>query len=145
MAGATITSANSILLLSIAGLYDVPQQLQGFAADDIFDTETLETAETMMGVDGHLSGGWVPIPIKWNISLQADSPSVLVFENWYAAQQTAQEVYVATGQIQLPSVKRKYAMERGFLTSFPPTPGAKKVLQPRRFQITWERLTPAPF
>lgn len=145
MAGRTITSANSILLLSIEGLYDVPQQLQGFAADDVFDTEALETAETMMGVDGHLSGGWVPIPIKWNISLQADSPSNDLFENWYQAQQTARESYTATGQIQLPATRRKYALIHGFLTSFPPTPSAKKVLQPRRFQITWERLTAAPY
>lgn len=145
MAGPTITSANSILLLSIAGLYDIPQQLQGFAADDVFDTETLEPVETMMGVDGHLSGGWVPMPVKWNISLQADSASILVFENWYSAQQTAREVYIASAQVQLPSVRRKYAMVRGFLSSYPPTPAGKKVLQPRRFQITWESISPAPY
>lgn len=141
----TITSANSILLLSIAGLYDIPQQLQGFAADDVFDTETLEPVETMMGVDGVLSGGWVPMPIKQNISLQADSESILVFENWYAAQQTARETLIASGSVQLPSVGRKYALTRGFLSSLLVTPSAKKVLQPRRFQITWGQITVAPF
>lgn len=145
MPAATITSANSILLISIAGLYDIPQQLQGFAADDVFDTEAIEPAETMMGVDGRLSAGWVPTPIKQNISLQADSDSIRIFENWVTAQKTAREVYEATGQVQLPSVRRKYAMVRGFLTSIPPTPAAKKVLQPRRFQITWESITSAPY
>lgn len=144
MAARTITSANAVLLLSIEGLYDVPQQLQGFAADDIFDTESLEPVETMMGVDGKLSGGWVPREVKQNISIQADSPSILVFENWYAAQQTARETYIANGQVHLSSVGRKYTMTRGFLSSVPPTPAAKKVLQPRRFTITWERVTSAP-
>lgn len=145
MPAATITSANSILLISIAGLYDIPQQLQGFAADDVFDTEAIEPAETMMGVDGRLSAGWVPTAIKQNISLQADSDSIRIFENWVTAQKTAREVYEATGQVQLPSVRRKYAMVRGFLTSIPLTPAAKKVLQPRRFQITWESITSAPY
>lgn len=141
----TITAANSILLLSIEGLYVVPQQLQGFAADDVFDTEAISPAETMMGVDGHLSGGFVFNPVRMNIALQADSDSIRIFEDWIAAMNTAREVYVAHGQVQLPSVKRKYVMTRGFLTNIPPTPAARKVLQPRRFQITWGRITSAPY
>lgn len=145
MPGQTITAANSILLLSIEGLYDIPQQLQGFAADDVFDTETIAPAETMMGVDGHLSGGFVFNSIRQNIALQADSDSNLIFETWIAAMNKAREVYVAGAQVQLPAVKRKYVLTRGFLTSIPPTPAARKVLQPRRYQITWERITAAPY
>jgi hypothetical protein len=145
MAGKTITAANSILLLSIEGLFDVPQQLQGFAADDVFDTETIAPAETMMGVDGHLSGGFVFNPIRQNIALQADSDSNRIFEAWIAAMVQSRETYIANGQVQLQAIQRKYAMARGFLTSIPPTPAARKVLQPRRYQITWERITAAPY
>lgn len=145
MAGLTITAANSIILLSIDGLYDVPQQLQGFSADDVFDTETIAPNETMMGVDGRLSGGFVHNPIRQNFSLQADSASNLMFENWIAAMNRVKETYIANGQVQLPAVGRKYVMVRGFLTSIPPTAAARKVLQPRRYQITWERITAAPF
>lgn len=144
MAG-TITSANSILMLTIHDLYDVPQQLQGFAADDVFDTEPMAAAETAMGVDGHLSGGFVFVPVRMNIALQADSDSNIIFENWMAAMTKAREVYIADAQVQLPAVNRKYVLTRGFLTSHPPTAAARRTLQPRRYQITWERISPAPY
>lgn len=145
MAGKTITAANSIILLSVEGLYDVAQQLQGFAADDVFDTEAMTTAETTMGVDGRLSGGFAFVPVRMNIALQADSDSNLLFENWMAAEMKAQEVFIANAQVQLPAIQRKYVLTRGFLTSHPPTPAARKVLQSRRYQITWERISPAPY
>jgi hypothetical protein len=141
----TLTAANSVLLLGIVGLFDVPQQLQGFGTEDIFDTDAIEPAETMMGVDGRLSGGFVPKPIVQNITLQADSASNLIFETWYQAQQTVREIYYATGAISLPSLNRKYVMVRGILTSTTVTPTAKKVMQPRKYGITWERVTGAPF
>ena len=64
----SITSANAIFLLSISGLYSVPQQLQGFAADDIFDVSGVSPGEVMMGVDGKLSGGFVYNPVSMSIS-----------------------------------------------------------------------------
>jgi len=139
----TLTAANSILMLSIDGLFAVPQQLQGFAADDIFDTDSVAPAETSMGVDGKLSGGWVPQEIKQNITLQADSRSVDLFEAWYAAQQTARELYYATGSIYMPAVERKYSMVRGILSGAMVTPNAKKILQPRKFTITWQSVSPS--
>lgn len=140
----TITAANSILMLSVANLFPTPIQMQGFAADDIFDTEEVETAETVMGVDGRLSAGYVPVPINQNISLMPDSASIAFFENWIQAQDQARELYIATGTVRLLSVHRTYAMERGFLTRYPRTPAAKRTLQARRFQIRWERVTSAP-
>lgn len=140
----TITAANAILLLSIEGVYATPRQLQGFAADDVFDTDALTTAETLMGVDGLLSGGWVPNPIVQNITLQADSDSVTIFENWYAMQQADRETHIANGSITLIAVNRKYNLRRGFLTNWMVTPPAKRVLQPRRATITWQSITAAP-
>ena len=48
----TITSANSIIMLSILGLFPVPQQIFGFAADTGFNTEAFASVEVVMGVDG---------------------------------------------------------------------------------------------
>lgn len=141
---ATITAANSQIVLVVATVFPVGQQLQGFAADDVFDTEALDNAETLMGVDGKLSGGYVFNPVKQNFALQADSPSNLIFDAWFAAQQAASEVYIASAVIHLPAVSRSYVMNRGFLTSYKPTPDAKKVLQPRKYQITWESIIPGP-
>lgn len=141
----TLTAANSVILLSVQGLFNTPVQLQGYAADDVFDIEDLTTAETMMGVDGKLSAGWVPQPIVQNFTLQADSDSVTFFEQWYQAQQRVREVYAAAGSTSLPSVGRKYTMRKGILTKYAAAPNGKKVLQPRRFTVTWEAIAAAPF
>lgn len=140
----SITSANAVLMLAIPPLFPVPQQLQGFAADDIYDIPQIRSVEVMMGVDGLLSGGFVYVEIRQEISLQADSASNLVFDTWWTQMQAAQDVYVANGIIQLPSIATKFQMVRGFLTGYKPSPGAKKVLQPRRYEITWESVAPAP-
>ena len=65
----TITAANSVLLLSVASLFDVPQRIQGFSADNITNTDNLNNAETLMGVDGRLSAGWVAVAIPQTITL----------------------------------------------------------------------------
>ena len=141
---ASITSSNSVYLLSITGLYAVPQQLQGFAADDIFDTESIETAETIMGADGKLSAGFIFVPIKQSVMLQADSDSNTLFEAWYAAEQTAREKFFANGVVHLPGIGRSYVMTNGVLTTYAPISDAKKVMQPRKYGITWESIKGAP-
>lgn len=139
----SITSANAIYQLSIVLVYPIPQQLQGFSTDDIFGTDPLESAQVQMGVDGVLSAGFVFVEVKQNITLQADSPSNDVFDNWYAAQQLIKDTYRATGLIMLTAIGKKWNMLNGVLTMYPPIPDAKKVLQPRRFGITWESVSPA--
>jgi len=140
----SITAANSTLLLAITGLFPVPQKLQGYATDDIYSTEALESAEVQMGVDGVLSAGFVFVPVKQSYSLQADSNANAIFDAWYAAQQAQLELYRANATITLPAVGQKWAMTNGVLTSFPPMPDAGKTLKPRKFGITWERISPAP-
>ena len=139
----TITSANAIFTLSITDLFPSPIQLQGFSADDIFTTGPLASAETIMGLDGLLSAGFVYVPVVQNISLQADSASNTLFDQWWGAQQVAKDVYEAQGVVILPAINTKWTMVRGFLTSFPPIPDAAKTLRPRRFAITWNAVSPA--
>jgi len=141
---ATITSANCVFMLSISGVFNTPQQLQGFAADDIFTTPAVTPVETLMGVDGVLSGGWTPVPVPQTISLQADSSSSIIFDSWAEAQISAGDVYVANGSVRLNSISSLYTMVNGFLTSYMPIPDARKILQPRRFTITWQKVIPTP-
>lgn len=141
--GKTLTAANSVLMLSIAGLFDVPQQLQGFAVDDVYDVDAIDSAEIAMGVDGNMSAGWVPKEIRQGVTLQADSDSIVIFEAWYGSQQAARELYFATGSIYLPAVKRKYAMTKGVLQNYMPIASAKKILQPRKFILVWESISQA--
>jgi hypothetical protein len=139
----SLTSANAIITISISSLLPAPVQLQGFSADDIFSTGALKSAEVQMGVDGLLSGGFVNVPVPQTFDLMADSPSNSVFDTWWAAQEAAQDVYIASGVIILPGVGIKWTMVKGFLTSYQPLPDVKKLLQSRKFEITWQQSQPA--
>lgn len=141
----TLTNANSVIALAIAGLYPVPQLLQGFSTDDAFTADDVAPVEVQMGVDGHLSAGYVPQAYPLTIMLQADSVSNKIFDDWHNAQKSSKEVYIASGIITLQGTGQKYSMTRGFLTSYNPQPGAKKILQPRKFVITFEDISQAPF
>lgn len=143
MAGGSITAANAIFFLAITNLFPVPQRLQGFAADDVFSTDALESAELLMGVDGQLSGGFVFVATRQSITLQADSPSSFMFDEWWSAQQVAKDLFQANGIVMLPSINRKATMNKGFLTSYPPIADAGKTLKPRKFTITWQGIIPA--
>src|SRR5438045_2746386 len=97
----SLTAATAIYQLAIASIFPTPQQLQGFAADDVFSTDPLESAEVVMGVDGFLSGGFVFREVKQKIVLQADSPSVFVFDQWWQQSQVAREILPATAVVVL--------------------------------------------
>jgi hypothetical protein len=141
---ASITSANAVLIITIRSLYPTPQQIQGFSADDIYDVDALEIGETMMGVDGVLSAGWVNVSVKQGISLQADSVSNVVFDTWYTTEQQLQDKLVASASITLTSIGKKYNMGQGYLTTYKPIADGKKVLQPRKHILTWQSIIPAP-
>ncbi len=98
----------------------------------------------MMGVDGRLSAGYVPYPTKLNITLQADSPSTNMFDVVLAAQVAANELYVFDGVVILQGTNEKYVFTKGFLTAATPMSSSKKVLQPRKFTITFEKTSKAP-
>jgi hypothetical protein len=139
-----ITAANAVLTLSVPPLFPTPVRLQGFAADDIFDVPAVQSVETMMGVDGLLSGGFVFREVEQTIRLQADSPSVRIFDIWYLQQIATLATYTASALIRLPSISTKFAMTTGFLTLYKPIASARRVLQPREFRITWSRVAPSP-
>ena len=140
----SITAASAVVMISVPPLFPIPQPLQGFAADDVYSIPQIKSVETMMGVDGVLSGGFVFVPIPQEIVLQADSASNDVFDTWWTQMQAAEDVYPCQGLIVLKSIGTKYVQTNGFLTGYKPAPDAKKLLQPRRYEITWESIVPAP-
>src|SRR5579862_997774 len=140
----SITAANVVIVLSISSVFPAPFQLQGFDTDDVFDTDDIETAITKMGVDGILSSGFVFNEVKQTYTLQADSQVAPIFDLWNAANISARDSLRADGTIVLPSLRQQWTMTKGFLSRLKPLPDAKKVLQARKFQITWERVLPSP-
>ena len=141
---ASLTAANAVITLTIPGVFGRPQQLKQFAVDDVADVDTLTVAETAMGVDGFLSGGYVYNAVKYVYTLQANSPSNFIFDQWKAAQDAQQDTFAANGLLSLKSLGTKWTWTNGFLTEYKPAPDVKKILQPRKFQITWERVAPQP-
>lgn len=139
-----ITSANATLVLAIPLLLPVPQQIQGFSAEDIFTTAPVVPVETMMGLDGALSGGFVPTEKKFEITLMAGSASNTFFDAWIAGMYAAYQAVAASGSLSLPSIGRFYTLTNGFLTRHPPIADGRKILQPRRFEITFENIVGAP-
>lgn len=140
----TITSANASLSLSVPGVFPVPVPIEGFATDDAFDTENVAPTEAVMGVDGNLSGGYTPYPVKQKIVLQADSPSGLVFDQWRQAMDAAKEAFPCNMTLILPSIGKVFTFFGGFLTGDMPAPAGKKILQPQTYEITFELVSAAP-
>lgn len=139
-----ITSANAVLTLAIATLFPSPVQLQGFGVDDIYDMATVKNVETLMGVDGVLSAGFVWKERVQTITLQADSASNAIFDTWNAQQEANTITYQAQGLIRLPAIATKFLQTAGFLTGYKPAPKAGRILHARTYEITWTRVAPAP-
>jgi hypothetical protein len=144
MARASLTVANSVIFLVIPDLFPIPQQLMGYAADDVMTTEAVDSVEVVMGIDGQLSAGWMPTPKRQTFTLQADSPSTIMFDAWQQSQEAIKDAYVADATISLPSIGYTYVCTKGFLTNYSPVPDARRILQPRRFTITWQSIIGAP-
>lgn len=134
----SITSANSVFILTIPGVYASGRQLQEFAVDDAFTTEAVDADETQVGVDGYGVAGYLPrapmMTIRFLASARANPE---VFENWIAAQDNLQDVLFASAVITMPSIARKYTCYRGSLTRASSLADARRVLSPREFAIRW--------
>ena|ERR1700690_2512450 len=146
MSSTSLTSANSVFMLSIDTLYTTAQQLQGFSTDDIFTTSEVKPAEIKMGADGIMSGGWLPTIQTMDIMLQADSQSNSLFDTWFSSQASNKQLYYASGNITLPSFLggTVFVLSKGILHKYKPIPDAKTILQPRTFGISWQSILPAP-
>lgn len=133
-----ITSADSTFALTITDLYDTPQLLQGYSADAAFAFEAVENVETVMGIDGNMSAGFVFNPIEQSVSIMPDSPSAIIFQQWVKQQRSDKNVYWATAVINIPAIRQIVTLTNGVLVSGPPAPTAARVLQAMEFRIRWE-------
>lgn len=138
----TITSANSVVTLSVAGLFPVPQQLQGYAADRIWESANLTMTESKMSVDGKKSSGYIFNLVEQTFTLQADSASRSVFTAIINAMRAAREIYVISGTITLPATGESFICTNGTLKDSKMLPNAGKVLDQMDYVIEWESIQP---
>lgn len=134
---ATITAASATFTLSVDTLFPVPQVLQGYAVNDAFTSEDAEIAETQIGVDGVVVSGWLPRLTPMDITFLASSDSVSIFEQWMLAMDNIQDILYGTGTIAYPAVGKVYYLNQGTLSRVSMLPSARRVLEQRRFRVTW--------
>jgi hypothetical protein len=136
---ANLTVANSSLVLSVEGLYPKGLTLQGYAADNVFEVGAVENKEIVMGIDGNLSAGFVYNPQPITLTLQADSPSLEVFEQIWQRESSNREALRVGLTIALPSVNKRFVGRNGFLTSYQ-APSGQRLLQPGVAVFNFARL-----
>lgn len=141
----TITSANSVFTLLIPGVVPAPFNVEQYAADDQFSVDSVDTAETMMGVDGKMAAGWLPAIVPMTVMLMANSPSIDLFQLWDGAQSVAREIISAQATILLPSVGKSFVLTNGVLKQVKRFPDGKRTLQPVPYMIHWESVVAIPF
>ena len=139
----TLTSLNVVFMISVTGVYTTPTQLQGFAADGGFEQESADRVETVLGADGKMSYGLIARQYAQTVTLQPDSASNIIFENWDLAQTTLGDVITANASIVYPGLSRKYTLSNGVMKGFKPLPDLGKLLKPRTFALIWNTITPA--
>jgi hypothetical protein len=140
-----ITSSNAVYMLSIGTIYPTPQKLTNFAADAMFATDDVEPAEVGKGADGNMFAGYTPYNTPQTITIMPDSPALTMFEQWLAAMKANSTIYTANATIAIPSIGKKYTLTTGVLSRIRAIPTAQKVLAAMEYQITWDRVDPAPF
>lgn len=140
-----LTSANSEFTLLVPSVFPAPQPIQGYATDDAFATPEVEIAQVVKGVDGRMSGAFVPFIVTQTVNLQADSDSIDdTFEAWLSAMVSARATYFASGFLVIPAIKKQYELINGLLTRVTPAPAGKKILQSQQYQIMWDRYIASP-
>lgn len=139
-----VSSISAVLFLRIPGLFDIPQQIQGFAAEDLFEFDAVSTVEAGVGADGKFFSGKIRVPRVMKITLLASSDSNKFFDAWDAAETAANKTFTAQGTARIPSISTSYAMTDGAMTTYSPMAAAKKILMPRQFTITWGSVVGAP-
>lgn len=140
----TITAANAKFTIAVLPILPVPFDVEGFGTDDAFTTDAANVAETVKGVDGKMSAGFLPFITEMTVTLQADSASIDIFDQWLAAQKAENEIFFAQGVIVLNAVGKSYTLVKGVLkrvTQFSPV---RKTLQPQVYQIDWADVQPVP-
>ena len=142
MAG-TLTTANSSMQVTIEALYPAAQRVQGYAADDAFDPGAVENGEYSMGIDGKLSAGFVFNEVPLTITLQADSPSLALWQNVYLYEVQNRTKLQHDLTITSPANGLVYDYTQGYMKSFK-APSGKKILQPGVVEFVFARLEFAP-
>jgi hypothetical protein len=134
-----ITSANATVGMSVGGLFSI--NLENFSADSSFTSDTIQVAETRMGVDGHMAAGFTPNIKTLTINLEAGSPSTEFMILLNQAQETNRKPYEVNMVVSIPSIGKRYTFSNGVLQSYKGLPDGNKVLGPTQWVFHFEDMS----
>ena len=134
-----ITSANAIVAVSVGGLFSV--NLENFSADSSFTSDTVQAAETRMGVDGHMAAGFTPAIKTVTINLEAGSPSTEYMQLLRQVQEVNMKPYKVQMVISIPSIGKRYTFSEGVLQSYKDLPDGQNVLSPTQWVFHFEGMS----
>jgi hypothetical protein len=125
----TLTSANASVSMTASALFPQPVAVNGFAADDAFEPEAIENGEYSYGIDGTFSAGFVFNEVPLVLTIQANSPSIVTFEQIWNYEFSNRTKQIIGMTISVPSIARRYQFTNGYLRSYK-APAGKRILQP---------------
>lgn len=134
-----ITSANATVGMSVGGLFSI--NLENFSTDSSFTSDTIQVAETRMGVDGHMAAGFTPNIKTLTINLEAGSPSTEFMILLNQAQETNRKPYEVNMVVSIPSIGKRYTFSNGVLQSYKGLPDGNKVLGPTQWVFHFEDMS----
>jgi hypothetical protein len=134
-----ITSANATVAVSVGGLFSV--NLENFSADSSFTSDTVQAAETRMGVDGHMAAGFTPAIKTITINLEAGSPSTEYMQLLRQVQEVNMKPYKVQMVISIPSIGKRYTFSEGVLQSYKDLPDGQNVLSPTQWVFHYEGMS----
>ena len=88
----------------------------GAQADQFLSMGDVTMAQTRLGVDGKQSMGWIPHEVPLTLSLEANSPSIMVMETVQNDFTRNSEVRLCEFQVDYPSVKRRQVFSGSMVT-----------------------------
>jgi hypothetical protein len=125
--------------MSVGGLFSI--NLENFSADSSFTSDTIQVAETRMGVDGHMAAGFTPNIKTLTINLEAGSPSTEFMILLNQAQETNRKPYEVNMVVSIPSIGKRYTFSNGVLQSYKGLPDGNKVLGPTQWVFHFEDMS----
>lgn len=139
--GRSLSSANSTFMIGAVGVFSDLVKIEGYSADSAWKMDDVSLATTTLGVDGSFSSAWIPYMTTMTLQLMPNSSSNDFFERIMSYQDVIQETVELFGNIQIPSIGRKYALENGVISKMSLIPSAAKTLQAKSVVLIWGKCT----
>lgn len=143
MVNKDITSANATAIMTVDMLYPAGFQLQMFGADAAINQDTVQVADTRMGVDGFMVAGFTPSIKAVTITLEAASPTFSYMMNIKRAMESTRRPYQCTLVCTVPSIFRIFTWTGGVLREGSAFPNMAQMLEPTTWTFHFENMKTA--